>query len=525
MNINKKIKILDVTLRDGGIVNNFNFGEKNMNAILSALEQTNIEYIELGYLDSYNGYTHGKTKFLNEQIVRTNFLKKKKPGIKYALMIDYGKFDVNQLENRRPDGVDAIRFAFHKRNFSDVEEMFKTLINKGYEVFMQPMVTMHYSDSELEKLVELANKLDIKGLYFVDTFGQMRENDLCRLSTFFNERLRPDIALGFHSHNNIQMSYANAISFLKMPFDREIMIDCSILGMGRGAGNLNTELLLEHINKFYTKQYDIIPLLNVIDTTLNLIKSEFPWGYSIEYYLSSINDCSPIYASHYYNKHLLPVEQINRLLKEVKGEKRISFDKEYAEKVYRDYNARNAIDDFLYVEELKRIFSGKKIMLIAPGKSISTESDTLNNCLTNYDYKISLNFDHKFSDLLFVSREEAINQIGLTKKPIISVSNLGIQTKYIIDYLKWIYVSDVTRDSAGFIILNLLSKIGVAEIGLAGFDGFTLDANNNYFSENLKRNISGEQLADKNNSFSSFIKTIAEKTVVKFITKSVYDKN
>ena len=106
-----KIKVLDVTLRDGGIVNNFEFGEENIVNILSAVEDSGVTFIELGYLEKNTGSVSGRSQYINEKVVPQYVLKDKKPGVTYSVMFDYGKFDVDSLENRTESGVDAIRFA------------------------------------------------------------------------------------------------------------------------------------------------------------------------------------------------------------------------------------------------------------------------------------------------------------------------------------------------------------------------------------------------------------------------------
>lgn len=117
------------------------------------------------------------------------------------------------------------------------------------------MITLRYSDAELLELIEIINKElpDAEGFYIVDSFGEMRPNDMSRVLNLVDHNLIPSMTLGFHSHNNLQMSYSNAIEMLKFPTNRDLMLDCSIMGMGKGAGNLNTELLLEHLNLYYGK--------------------------------------------------------------------------------------------------------------------------------------------------------------------------------------------------------------------------------------------------------------------------------
>ncbi len=523
----KRIKVLDVTLRDGGIVNNFNFGEENMKRILKAIEDAGVDYIELGYLEKNTGTERGRSQFINEKVIPQYFLTEKRPGVTYAAMLDYGKFDIDTLGNREETGIDAIRFAFHKRNFRDVKPLYEKLIAKGYETYMQPMVTLHYTEEELQELVELANSLAIKGVYFVDTFGQMQQSDILRLTEFFDTRLRNDLILGFHPHNNIQMACANSITFLQYPMERDRMVDSSIMGMGRGAGNLNTELILQHLNQYYGASYNNLPLLKVIDTVLSKIKAEYPWGYSVEYYLSAVNDCSPIYAGYYYKKHMLPVEQINELLRMVEGENRISFNKDYAEEIYRKYNARNQRDDSAALEQLRAMISGKRICVLAPGKSLNYEKENVSLAVAAADLTISLNCDAFGPDFVLITREEAMEANPTGKSGQIITSNVDSnadERTFVIDYLKWTSIIDgETRDSAGYVVLNLLIALGAKEIALAGFDGFTANINGNYYADTLRRSVTIDQLDTKNKTFARFIRDKKAEADIRFVTASIYE--
>ena len=368
------LKVLDVTLRDGGCVNDFNFGQLYMEKILAAQEASGVDIIEMGYIDENRGAVSGRTQYVNEWVISEHILKHKKPGVIYVAMIDYGKFDVNKLQPRMKNGIDGIRMAFHKKDRFNVIELGKKIMEKGYLFFIQPMITLRYSDMELLELISLVNRElpNAYGFYLVDSFGEMRPNDMSRMLNLVDHNLIPDMTLGFHSHNNLQLSYSNAMTMLQFPTTRDLILDCSIMGMGKGSGNLNTELLLEHLNLFYGKNYKIVPLLEIIDKVINQFHNEFYWGYAPEYYLSSAYHCTPSYASHFYNKHMLPIDQVGELLGMITEEKKISFDQNYAETIYRKYNEKKAVDDSAVVAELKAEFSGKRLFLIAPGDRKST---------------------------------------------------------------------------------------------------------------------------------------------------------
>ncbi|MBQ7490865.1 MAG: aldolase catalytic domain-containing protein [Bacteroidales bacterium] len=524
------IKVLDVTLRDGGCVNNFNFGQSYMEKILAAQEAANVDVIELGYIDEVKGSVSGRTQYVNEQVITECLLKKKKKGTTYVAMMDYGKFNVDNLMPRTDDSIDGLRVAFHKKNMHDIIPLGRKIIEKGYMLFIQPMITLRYTDAELIEFIELVNKElpDASGFYIVDSFGEMRPNDMSRVLNLVDHNLLPSMKLGFHSHNNLQMSYSNACALLQFPTNRDLMLDCSIMGMGKGAGNLNTELLLEHLNLYYGKHYKIAPLLEVIDKVVNQLHSEYYWGYAPEYYLSSANHCTPSYAGHFYNKHRLPIDQVGELLSMIDEDKKISFDKNYAEELYRLYNEKKSVDDTAVIADLKQAFTNKKILVIAPGKSIEKYRSEIESYMVNDFISIGLNLTGNFKvDFLLATRSEIFEMALETGENIITTSNIskGIRGKVkILDYKKWIDIEDGTHDSSAIICLNLLKYIGIKDIALAGFDGFSININENYADPDLRRPVTEEQAIRRNAYYKKFITSLKQEGInITFVTPSLYE--
>lgn len=523
------LKVLDVTLRDGGCVNDFNFGQAYMEKILAAQEASGVDIIEMGYIDEKKGTSSGRTQYINETVIPQCILKHKKRGITYVAMMDYGKFNVDNFGPRTENGIDGIRCAFHKKDRLDIIPLGRKLIEKGYKFYIQPMITLRYSDAELLELIELVNKElpDASGFYIVDSFGEMRPNDMARMLNLVDHNLIPSMTLGFHSHNNLQLSYSNAMAMLQFPTTRDIQLDCSIMGMGKGAGNLNTELLLEHLNLFYGKHYNVAPLLEVIDKVINQLHSEFYWGYAPEYYLSSANHCTPSYASHFYNKHMLPIDQVGDLLGMIAEEKKISFDKDYAEELYRKYNESKAVDDAAVVEELKKEFKGKKLLLVAPGKSINKYIEKIREIAGQEDVvSIGLNNDLGF-DYLLTTRAEIYAQALEARQKLIVPSNVskgGRGNVRILDYKKWIEIDERTHDSSAVIALKMLQACEVKEILLAGFDGFSVNINDNYYDPNMRRPVNEEQAERRNRYYKGLIERVRNTGVrISFVTPSKYE--
>jgi 4-hydroxy 2-oxovalerate aldolase len=446
-------------------------------------------------------------------------------------MIDYGKYNVDNLHQRTEDGIDGIRIAFHKLNRFDIINLGRKLIEKGYMFFIQPMSTLRYSDVELLEFIDLVNKeLPLaSGFYIVDSFGEMRPNDMSRMLNLVDYNLIPSMTLGFHSHNNLQLSYSNAMAMLQFPTPRNLMLDCSIMGMGKGAGNLNTELLLEHLNIYYGTHYKIAPLLEIIDKVINQLHDEFYWGYAPEYYLSSSYHCTPSYASHFYNKHMLPIDQVGELLGMIADEKKLSFDKEYAEEVYRNFNERKAVDDKVVVMDLKAEFERKKVLLVAPGKSVGSAIDEIRKISSENDI-ITIGLNIKFDvdlDYLLTTRDDTYTKALADGKSIIVPSNVskgGRGNVKVLNYANWIEIDGGTHDSSFVIALKLLQACGVTDVLLAGFDGFSVNINDNYFNPDMRHPMNAEQAEHLNTYYKGLISRICMSGVkVEFITPSLYE--
>ena len=529
------LRVLDVTLRDGGCVNDFNFGQNYMDRILSAQEASGLDIIELGYIDEKRGSESGRTQYINEQAISSCILKAKKPSIEYVAMMDYGKFTPENFHERTESSIDGIRVAFHKKDVRAIPQTARAIISKGYNVYLQPMITLRYSDSELLRLIDMVNNElgDVSGFYIVDSFGEMRPNDMNRMLNLVDHNLDPSITLGFHSHNNLQMSYSNACSMLSFPTNRNIILDSSIMGMGKGAGNLNTELLLEHLNLFYGKSYNIMPLLEVIDSVINQIRSEYYWGYGVEYYLSSANHCTPSYASHYYNKHMLSVDRVGELLGMIDEGKKISFDRGYAEELYRKYNEVVSVDDTLTVEMLMSEFAGKRVLLEAPGKGLSDAVDRV-EALNSQEDIISVSMNTVLvpkTDYVFTGRPDIFSQALSAGRKIIAPSSVHEAAESVhknvnvLNYSRWIEIDDSTHDTSFVIVMNLLKHCGVKEIFLAGFDGFSMNINDNYLDPNMRRPVNAAEAESRNAYNREFIRRLrASGITIHFLTPSKYDE-
>lgn len=525
----KKIRVVDATLRDGGCVIDFNFGDHDIETILNGLNDSGVDCIEIGYIHGTKGSENGRTQFIDGQAASRILCKKKKNNRTYLAMIDYGTFDMENLDPCSDETVDGIRLAFHKKNFQEIPEIGRTIIKKGYKLFIQPMLTLWYDDRELLDLIELVNQKlpDISGFYVVDTFGEMRNNDVIRILNIVDHNLNRDIPIGFHSHNNLQLSYSNAISVLQFPTSRDLYLDSSIMGMGKGAGNLISELLLEHLNLYYGGQYCIPPLLNVIDTVLNRIRANDYWGYSAEYYLSAVHHCSPSYAKHFHQKHMLPINEIAELLGKIDVLKRNSFDRDYADKLYREHITKS-IHDEAAIASLKKRFSGKDVLVLAPGHSIETEREKIQQYIAEHEVVVlSVGIVHQNipTDYLFISNRKRFKNFCestiSSDTQIICTSNIQSSSEKIIFVNYADYTCDIPsiESNAGMMALNLMVKLGIHQIILAGFDGFGFEQ---HAKDSQPDPMTYSEWRDINRAISCHVSKLCQETKIFFLTQTNY---
>lgn len=516
------IKLLDCTLRDGGYINNWNFGKNNIKYIIDNLVLANMDFVELGYLNSKKECTDDSTIF-------SSINNKKIDNDKKLCMINYGDFNIDDLVNYSNETiVSGIRYAFHKENMNDVEDDCIKIKNKGYKLFVQPMVTKRYDKNEFVKLIEMVNRIEPYAFYLVDSFGSMTKNDIQKYIDIINEKLNKNIAVGFHAHNNLQLAFSNVTYFVeKLHDDRDLIVDSSVFGMGRGAGNLPSELIADFLNKNYDKNYNIIPMLEISDNIISKIFEKKKWGYSLPYYLSAKNNCHPNYAISFMERNTLTAKDINNLIGMIEENRKVKFNKEYADEIYDKYN-NYIIDDNSSIENLIETIDNREVLLIGPGKSIVEYKEKIENILSNNNiFSISVNNNLNFkTDAIFFSNrkryDEQKEKVDVEKIMLTSnIKQLPSKNELIFNYNSYLAYSEEIKDTALPMIVNILKKSKVSKIYLAGFDGFTLNPDDNFYDKNVEY-VFEQQYIDKLNSvIRHFIDAQKEFIEIKTITPSI----
>ena len=526
-----RISILDCTLRDGGYINDFKFGENVIKNIVSKLAKASIDIIECGFLKS-GIFDKNRSLFGSIEAI-TEVIGKKNTNIMYVAMIQYGKISIDEIADFDGTSVDGIRVTFHEHEIDDAFILGKQLMDKGYKVFMQPVGTVTYTDTALIQLIDRINELKPFAFYIVDTLGTMYKNDLLRMFYLVDHNLDKRIAVGFHSHNNLQLCFANVQELLQLNTPRQLIVDASLYGMGRGAGNLNTELVTQYINTNFGLQYDNIEILELIDEYIRPLSIQYKWGYEAAYYIASITGCHPNYASFLMNKQTLHIQDIYAILNGLDINRRALFDKDYIGEEYISYMS-NYVDDSEILNEITDNIGKKKILLLAPGKSLNSKTEILNSIINSGEYYvISVNFlpkDIKV-DMLFVSNmkrfadfSELIEHSADNLKVIVTSNITKNSEKNLsaINYSSYINEEQCIADNAGLMCINFLKKIGVDSILMAGFDGFSAKAEENFYDSSMNMNVEQERLLKINVATAEKIKQLSAQIKLEFLTDSVY---
>lgn len=526
-----RISILDCTLRDGGYINDFCFGEKTMKDVISKLAKASIDIIECGFLKE-NSVDKNRSLFGSIEAIKP-VIGNKNPNCLYVAMIQYGAIPNDAIVSYDNTSIDGIRLTFHEQEIDDAFILGKQLMEKGYKVFMQPVGTTNYTDGALLSLISRINELRPFAFYLVDTLGVMYKNDLLRMFYLVDHNLDKSIAVGFHSHNNLQLSFANAQELIQINSPRHIIIDSSIYGMGRGAGNLNTELMTQYINSNFSLTYDNLEIFEILDQYIRPLSLNYKWGYEAAYYIASVVRCHPNYASFLMNKQTLHVQDIYAILSGLEDEKKSIFDEDYIGQCYIQY-LNHYVDDCMTQKEISDVIGEKTVLLLAPGKSLKGTLDRINKIISEKDYYvISVNFvpAEIDVDMVFVSNNKRFSDENaytkLIRKDLMVVITSNIRTDqandmYVLNYSSYLNEEQCIADNAGLMCINFLKKIGIQNLILAGFDGFSVVQQDNYYEPDLLLNVEKERLMQINKAMRLKLKQLGKQINMDFLTESNY---
>lgn len=281
-------KIVDCTIRDGGLVNNWDFSVEFVQNLYASLNEAGVDYMEIGYKNSPNllkgADKSGPWRFLNDDFLREVIPQKGKT--KLSALVDIGRVDVDDILPREESMLDLIRVACYSKDVDKALELIQTFHDRGYETTINIMALSNVMENELLEAFELIKDSVVDVVYIVDSYGSLDHNDLKYLVDKFKTHL-PNKRLGVHTHNNMQMAFSNTLVATENGVE---LLDASVYGMGRAAGNCPTELLVTHLKG---TKYELRPVLDIIERYMIPLREKEEWGYLIPYMITGTLDEHP----------------------------------------------------------------------------------------------------------------------------------------------------------------------------------------------------------------------------------------
>ncbi|MEI6133168.1 MAG: aldolase catalytic domain-containing protein [Bacillota bacterium] len=278
------IKVVDCTIRDGGLVNKSMFEDDFVKGVYNALVEAGVDYMEVGYKTSkkiLSTNDYGKWKFCDEEDIR-RIVGENNTDLKISVMADAERTDYHiDILPKSESVIDLIRVATYVNQIPTALDMIKDAHDKGYETTINLMAASTVSESEIVEAISILSESEVDIIYVVDSFGSLYAENIRELMHKYNDIIKPHHKqLGIHAHNNQQLAFANTIEALTLGAN---YLDSSIYGLGRGAGNCNTELLLGFLKN---PKYRVRPLLKCINDQFLPFMEHNSWGFDIPYMLT-----------------------------------------------------------------------------------------------------------------------------------------------------------------------------------------------------------------------------------------------
>ncbi|HRY30681.1 MAG TPA: aldolase catalytic domain-containing protein [Elusimicrobiota bacterium] len=288
----KEIKVLDCTIRDGGLINDYQFSEKFVKAVYRAICDSGVDYLELGKKlvesEDYPRSKYGPWNFSDDDVVQRivdSYQGKHRPQL--SVMFDVGRVDIATLRDKKDSPIDMVRTACYVHQVDKGLDLVKRCKEKGYATTLNIMAVSAAIEAELmEALEDVAKTPELDFLYLVDSYGAYYSEQVTHMLNLYGKYV-PREKLAFHGHNNIQLAYSNTQQAI---IDGVNMLDATINGIGRGAGNCCLELLLGFLKN---PKFDVRPIYRVIQEEFVPLRQEIEWGYNDIYGISGLMNQHP----------------------------------------------------------------------------------------------------------------------------------------------------------------------------------------------------------------------------------------
>ena len=298
LSVRQDIRVVDATIRDGGLCNNFRFDDKFIKDLYQANVKAGVDYMEFGYKASkeiFNEDDFGKWKFCNDSGIR-KIVGDNKTGLKIAVMADVGRTDFQQdIIPKKDSPIDLVRIATYINTIPAAVEMIENCAKKGYETTINIMAVSKANTDDIKTALDILGQSPVNAFYIVDSYGALYPEQSRKLANLYCEYAdKYGKSVGIHAHNNQQLAFANTIEAMTQGVS---YLDATVDGMGRGAGNCALELLLGFLKN---PKYKVAPILKIIEEHTEKLKAEgVKWGYDIPYMLTGQLNTHPRPAISY----------------------------------------------------------------------------------------------------------------------------------------------------------------------------------------------------------------------------------
>lgn len=298
LSVRQDIRVVDATIRDGGLCNNFRFDDKFIKDLYQANVKAGVDYMEFGYKASkeiFNEDDFGKWKFCNDSDIR-KIVGDNKTGLKIAVMADVGRTDFQKdIIPKKDSPIDLVRIATYINTIPAAVEMIEDCAKKGYETTINIMAVSKANTDDIKTALDILGQSPVNAFYIVDSYGALYPEQSRRLANLYCEYAdKYGKSVGIHAHNNQQLAFANTIEAMTQGVS---YLDATVDGMGRGAGNCALELLLGFLKN---PKYKVAPILKTIEEHTEKLKAEgVKWGYDIPYMLTGQLNTHPRPAISY----------------------------------------------------------------------------------------------------------------------------------------------------------------------------------------------------------------------------------
>lgn len=292
MGFRPSIRVLDATMRDGGLCNDFRFDDSFVKALYEANRAAGVDYMEFGYRASKKIFSpdeFGPWKFSTDDDIR-RIVGDNTDGPKVSIMCDVGRCDFKtDVVNKADSPVDMIRVACYIHQIPAAVEMVQNFKEKGYEVCTNIMAISNSQESDLKQALSMIGESDTDVIYIVDSYGSLYPEETARVVDIYRETaIKHNKELGIHAHNNQQLAFANTIECVG---DGVNYLDATYNSLGRGAGNCPMELLLGFLKNPKYNEYEAYKFVQ--NHIVPLKESGVTWGYDLQYAITGLMDQHP----------------------------------------------------------------------------------------------------------------------------------------------------------------------------------------------------------------------------------------